>query len=281
MSAPRDQEEPRVVVNDKRRIDPRTGEVRTGSGGGFSNPFARPRADAPDDPANASQPLSVQPDESALAVELQAAQQESAERLADLQRVTAEYANYRKRVDRDRAAVLATAKAQTLTQLLSVVDDIDRADSHGDLTGAFKAVADRLAETLERLGLTRFAEVGDVFDPERHEAVQFATSSDVRQQTVTTVMRRGYSLGDRLVRAAVVAVTGPADDSATGPDDPTGTTSAPDTEPAAVRTPTADDGTGSATGHPVADGHSDPLSGPGDSGGAGGTGPDGSARRQD
>lgn len=269
MNAPRDQEEPRVVVNDKRRIDPRTGEVRSSSGGGFSNPFARPRADAPDDPANAAQPLTVHPDESALSTELEAAQQESAERLADLQRVSAEYANYRKRVDRDREAVVATAKAQVLTQLLSVVDDIDRAEAHGDLTGAFKAVADRLAETLERLGLSRFAAVGDGFDPERHEAVQFATSADVSAQTVTTVMRRGYTLGDRLVRAAVVAVTGPEDESSTA---------APGSseEVPAPRTPTADDGTGAATGHPIADGHTDPSSAPGDSGGAGGTGPDGS-----
>ena len=272
MTAPRDQEEPRVVVNDKRRIDPRTGEVRSTAGGGFSNPFARPRADAPGDPANAAQPLTVHPDESAVTAELEAARTESAERLADLQRVTAEYANYRKRVDRDREAVVATAKGQVLTQLLSVVDDIDRAEAHGDLTGAFKAVADRLAETLDRLGLTRFAAVGDVFDPERHEAVQFATSPEVDQQTVTTVMRRGYSLGDRLVRAAVVAVTGPHDESGSPATDSAHEQPAP-------RVPTADDGTGAATGHPLPDGHTDPSSAPGDSGGSGGTGPDGSALR--
>jgi molecular chaperone GrpE len=200
-------EEP-VVINDKRRIDPETGELRNPGGGFFSSPFNR-KAD-PSDPNEAAQPISVQT-EADLAIE--AAKQEAAERTADLQRVTAEYANYRKRVDRDRELVVKNAKAGVLTEMLTVMDDIDNADRHGDLVGAFKAVADKLTGVLTKAGLTQFGTVGDEFDPAHHEAVQFATSPDVGVQTVTTVMRHGYSLGDRLVRPAVVGVTGPETES--------------------------------------------------------------------
>lgn len=198
-------EEP-VVINDNRRIDPETGEVRS-SGGFFSSPFGR-KSD-PGNPDDAAQPLSVQTDAD---LALEAAKQEAAERTADLQRVTAEYANYRKRVDRDRELVVKNAKASVLTEMLTVLDDIDRADRHGDLTGAFKAVAERLTGILTKAGLTQFGAVGDEFDPALHEAVQFATASDVTVQTVTAVMRHGYSMGDKLVRPAVVGVTGPGED---------------------------------------------------------------------
>ncbi|WP_231988369.1 nucleotide exchange factor GrpE [Nakamurella panacisegetis] len=202
-----------MTINDKRRIDPDTGELRS-SGGFFSSPFGR-KSD-PGDPEEAAQPLPVQTDAD---LALEAAKQEAAERTADLQRVTAEYANYRKRVDRDRELVVRNAKASVLTEMLTVLDDIDRADRHGDLTGAFKAVADRLIGILTKAGLTQFGAVGDEFDPARHEAVQFATASDVSVQTVTTVMRHGYSLGDKLVRPAVVGVTGPGDDESAGAGD--------------------------------------------------------------
>ncbi|MET3804611.1 molecular chaperone GrpE [Nakamurella sp. UYEF19] len=199
------------MINDNRRIDPETGEVRS-SGGFFSSPFGR-KSD-PGNPEEASQPISIQTDAD---LALEAAQQEAAERTSDLQRVTAEYANYRKRVDRDRDLVVKNAKASVLTEMLTVMDDIDNADRHGDLTGAFKAVADRLTGVLTKAGLTQFGVVGDEFDPALHEAVQFATSADVAVQTVTTVMRHGYSLGDRLVRAAVVGVTGPGEEDEPAP----------------------------------------------------------------
>lgn len=195
------------MINDKRRIDPDTGELRNPGGGFFSSPFNR-RSD-PDDPAAAAQPIDVTTDTD---LALQAAQQEAAERTADLQRVTAEYANYRKRVDRDRDLAARAATTKVLTEMLTVLDDIDNADRHGDLTGAFKAVADRLTGVLTKAGLAGFGALGDEFDPALHEAVQFSTSPDVAEQTVTTVMRRGYSLGDRLVRPAVVGVTGPGED---------------------------------------------------------------------
>jgi molecular chaperone GrpE len=212
MTAPNDRNETRgggeepVVISDKRRIDPETGELRQ-PGGFFSSPFGR-KSD-PGDPNEAAQPIAVQTE---VDLALEAARQEAAERTADLQRVTAEYANYRKRVDRDRDLVVKNAKASLLTELLTVLDDVDRADRHGDLTGAFKAVAERLTGILTKAGLTQFGAVGDEFDPAKHEAVQFATSPEVSVQTVTTIMRHGYTLADRLVRPAVVGVTGPDTD---------------------------------------------------------------------
>lgn len=191
-----------MVVNDKRRIDPTTGQVRAGAGS--HSPF--PAGTNPGDPGQASQPITATPTDSA---ELEAARKEAAERTADLQRITAEYANYRKRMDRDRDLARESGKAFVLGELLTVLDDLDRADSHGDLTGAFKAVADRLTGTLDRLGLTRFGAVGDEFDPSRHEAVHFDTSPQASVPVLSSVMRPGYSVGDKLIRPAVVGVTGP------------------------------------------------------------------------
>jgi molecular chaperone GrpE len=190
------------VVRDRRRIDPETGEVRT--------PPADDTADGEPTPAPAPA------DDSELRAQLD-------ERTADLQRLTAEYANYRKRVERDREAVIAAAKAGLVGELLSVVDDMERADAHGDLTGAFKSVADKLVAVLQRAGLEPFGEDGEPFDPSVHEAVQHDTSPDVTGPTVTAVFRRGYRFADRVVRAAMVAVTdhepgGPAAGDA--PDDP-------------------------------------------------------------
>ena len=129
------------------------------------------------------------------------------ERTADLQRLQAEYANYRKRVERDRESVVAGAKAQVVVEFLSVLDDVERAEAHGDLTGAFKAVADKFSAVLTKTGLEAFGHEGEPFDPSVHEAVQHSTSPEVDGPTVTGVLRRGYRFGDRVVRAALVAVT--------------------------------------------------------------------------
>ncbi len=139
--------------------------------------------------------------------ELSVLQAQLAERTGDLQRVSAEYTNYRRRVERDRQAVITGAKAQVVGELLTVLDDIERAAEHGDLSGAFKAVADKLVGALEGQGLAPFGVQGDGFDPDVHEAVQHTTSPDVSGPTVTAVLRRGYRLGDRVVRPAMVAVT--------------------------------------------------------------------------
>jgi len=210
-------EEPEPIIKDSRKVDPITGKVRgTGPFGG-AGPFpGRHAAPDPADPNDAAQPLSVD----LSAAELDLARQEAAERTADLQRVTAEYANYRKRVDRDRESVVTAAKAGVVLELLTVLDDLDRARAHGDLVGSFGAVADRLTASLTKLGLARAGAVGDHFDPAVHEAVQFETSTEVKEPTVTAVFRSGYTLGDRLVRPAVVVVTGPEHEDAAAANEP-------------------------------------------------------------
>jgi len=174
----------RVIIRDKRRIDPTTGEAR--------QPDVDPNAVTSAPPA-----------------EVTALETAVAERTADLQRLQAEYANYRKRVERDRIAMGEVAVGGVLAALLPVLDDIDRARTHGDLTGAFKAVADQLDATLAKLGLVGFGEPGDAFDPSRHEAVMHSVGADVTEATATTVMRKGYQHGERLLRPAMVGVTDP------------------------------------------------------------------------
>ena len=200
-----DEEARRVVVRDKRRVDP-SGQVREPdpapepaeavAGEQAAEPAGGPEPEAAPDPAQALLD----------------------ERTADLQRLTAEYANYRKRVERDRELVITTAKAQVAGELLGVLDDVERAGAHGDLTGAFKAVADKLVSALHGTGLEPFGHEGEEFDPSVHEAVQHSPSPDVSGPTVTAVLRRGYRFGDRLLRAPLVAVAEPDPDAA--PADP-------------------------------------------------------------
>ena len=136
-------------------------------------------------------------------------QKQLAERTEDLQRVTAEYANYRRRVDRDRSLVVDQAAERFATQLFPIVDDIERARDHDELTGGFKLVADRILGVVEGLGVTAFGAPGDPFDPALHEAVIHDTSPDVSVPTATTVLRQGYRRGDRVLRTAMVAVSDP------------------------------------------------------------------------
>jgi len=129
-----------------------------------------------------------------------------AERTADLQRMTAEYANYRRRVERDRVTVIENAKATVVTDLLVVLDDLDRARAHGDLeTGPLKSVADKLAAALAKHGVTEFGVEGESFDPTQHEAVQH--EGEGHNPVVGVVMRKGYRIGDRVLRNALVGVT--------------------------------------------------------------------------
>lgn len=177
-----DQHEP-VTVTDKRRIDPVTGEVREANAG------PAPRGPAPDEFAGES------PEEADKATEL----------LADLQRVQADFANYRKRALRDQQMATDRAKASVITALLPVLDDLDRARSHGDLeSGPLKAVADKLVNVLEGLGLSPFGDEGDDFDPALHEAVQH--EGEGTHPIVGNVMRRGYKVGEQVVRHAMVGV---------------------------------------------------------------------------
>ena len=128
---------------------------------------------------------------------------------ADLQRVQAEYANYRKRVDRDRASTTEFAFAAVLMELLPVLDDLDRAGEHGELTGGFKAVADRINAIVEKLGLTKFSEAPVAFNPEIHEALMHETSKDVTEPTAIKILQPGYKFKERVIRPARVAVADP------------------------------------------------------------------------
>jgi molecular chaperone GrpE len=132
-----------------------------------------------------------------------------AERTADLQRVSAEFANYRKRVERDRLAVREQALANVLVTLLPVLDDIGRAREHRELTGGFKSVAESLETIVAKLGLTRFGEQGEPFDPNVHEALTHSYSSGVTEPTCVQILQPGYRVGERIVRPARVAVAEP------------------------------------------------------------------------
>lgn len=145
------------------------------------------------------------------ATELQAAQAELAERTGDLQRLNAEYTNYRRRVDRDRVTIGDLGKAKVLTELLPVLDDIGRAREHGELEGGFLRVAESLEAALVKLGLEQFGGKGEAFDPNVHEALMHMVSSDVEEDVVAEILQPGYRLGDRILRVARVAVAQPAD----------------------------------------------------------------------
>jgi molecular chaperone GrpE len=142
---------------------------------------------------------------------------ELAERTADLQRVTAEYANYRKRVERDRVAVREQALANVLAGLLPVLDDIGRAREHAELVGGFKSVAESLESAVAKLGLDSFGEAGEPFDPNIHEALLHSYASDVTEPTCVQILQPGYRVGDRILRPARVAVAEPSDEP--GPSD--------------------------------------------------------------
>ncbi|MDX6197932.1 MAG: molecular chaperone GrpE [Actinomycetota bacterium] len=181
----------RVVVRDKRRIDPVSGEAR-------EVPVVEGTVTAEGEAAE---------DTSAADLDRFAA-----ELTADLQRVQAEYANYRKRVDRDRALVVEMATAGLLSELLPLLDDVERARQHGDLDGAFKSVGEGIEGVADKLGLQRFGDVGEPFDPAVHEALMQApptTDSDVA--VCAQVLQPGYRLASgRVLRPARVAVAEPA-----------------------------------------------------------------------
>ena len=187
------------------------GGQAAGAPGGTSPagpPAGGPGAQAPGRPDGA---------EPALAAQL-------AERTADLQRIQAEYANYRKRVERDRMAVREQALANVLSSLLPVLDDIGRAREHGELTGGFKSVGESLETTAAKLGLESFGDAGEPFDPRIHEALTHTYSPDVTEPTAVQILQPGYRVGDRIVRPARVAVAEPSDGPAQGsPDEPRGT----------------------------------------------------------
>jgi len=222
------------VIRDLRRIDPATGQVRDPGQGGSAQPgsssrgpskprgkhaaskpggasLGAPAGAGPSGPGARPVPGRDPADEAARAAE------QLTERTADLQRVTAEYANYRKRVERDRQAVREQAVANVLSGLLPVLDDIGRAREHGELVGGFKSVAESLEAAVTKLGLDSFGESGEPFDPKVHEALMHSYSADVTEPTCVQVLQPGYRVGERILRPARVAVAEPGGPE--GPDD--------------------------------------------------------------
>ena len=129
---------------------------------------------------------------------------------SDLQRLQAEYANYKKRVERDRAVAHESAVGAVLTELLALLDDVDRAEQHGELSGGFKAVADQLNSITSRIGLEKYGTEGEAFDPQIHEALMHEESADVAVATASKILQPGYKYKERILRPARVAVTDPA-----------------------------------------------------------------------
>jgi molecular chaperone GrpE len=127
----------------------------------------------------------------------------------DLQRLQADYSNYRKRVDRDRAVAHELAVASVLNELLPIIDDLDRARTHGELEGGFKSVADQIENAVAKIGLVKFGEAGTPFDPQIHEALMHLTSSEVSEVTATEILQKGYKYKERVLRPARVTVTDP------------------------------------------------------------------------
>jgi len=242
MTAPEEPTGP--VIRDNRRIDPVTGQPKRGkhaasqpagtasagrpggAGSGNANPGGagqggasaakRGAADEPQAAAAAPKPTATPAgtpaaEPSSEATELRA---QLAERTADLQRLQAEYANYRKRVDRDRATVREQAVAGALGELLPVLDAINQAREHGELSGGFKSVADSLQAAVGKLGLVSYGQRGDAFDPKIHEALAYSDSPDVTEDTCVDIFQPGYKVGERILRPARVAVAAPG----SGPD---------------------------------------------------------------
>jgi molecular chaperone GrpE len=188
----RERDEP-VTVTDKRRVDPQTGEIR--------DPGGQERSDS----GHVSGPALGGPVPGAFPGESPEEADKAAELLGDLQRVQADFANYRKRALRDQESAGERAKAVVVGQLLPVLDDLDRARNHGDLeTSPLKAVADKLETALSGLGLGAFGVEGEPFDPSVHEAVQH--EGEGSNPVIGHVMRRGYRLGEQVLRHALVGV---------------------------------------------------------------------------
>lgn len=211
----RDPEETRsegVVINDRRRLDPVTGEVRRPAGDGTPAAAADSTAAATPDDSSGGVPGEGddRPEEGDSGDdELTTVRALAEGRLSDLQRLQAEYVNYRRRVDRDRDVAREGAVSAVLESLLPVLDDIYLARQHGDLAGPFVSISDKLDAVLVRYGLDRYGEQGEPFDPTVHEALMHTQDDEVEVATVSQVLQPGYRVGERVLRAARVAVAAP------------------------------------------------------------------------
>ena len=237
-----DEESQGPVIRDRRRIDPVTGQVRDadrqssqgqgqggpqrgpaqprpgrhavsrpGSASGGNSGGGQPAREGQDNGNQNNGPAPGPADRAERDAEVKKMAAQLADRTADLQRLQAEYANYRKRVERDRMAVREQALANVLTELLPVLDDIGRAREHGELVGGFKSVAESLEAATVKLGLNSYGEDGDPFDPNLHEALMHSYSPDVTETTCARILQPGYKVGDRILRPARVAVAEPGE----------------------------------------------------------------------
>jgi molecular chaperone GrpE len=231
------------VIRDNRRIDPVTGQPRRGKhaatspagttgagrpGPAGSNPSGRHGRGKGNDSTGGEDVIDASDEAEAAAAgpsgadkaggptttgggaAAEALRQQLAERTADLQRLQAEYANYRKRVERDRATVREFAVSSVLTELLPALDAIGIARDHDELSGGFKSVADQIQAAVVKLGLVTYGQKGDAFDPKIHEALTHTYSQDVAEDTCVEIFQPGYKVGERILRPARVAVAEPA-----------------------------------------------------------------------
>jgi len=218
------------VIRDNRRIDPETGQPRRGkhaasspagtTGAGRPAPGGPGRHGKGGSAAGADQAGDVSAADEAASGdagpgaagggEAATLRTQLGERTADVQRLQAEYANYRKRVDRDRATVREYAVSGVLTELLPTLDAIGIARDHGELSGGFKSVADQIQAAVTKLGLVTYGQKGDAFDPKIHEALTHMYSADVAEDTCVEIFQPGYKVGERILRPARVAVAEPA-----------------------------------------------------------------------
>ncbi|MBF6472912.1 nucleotide exchange factor GrpE [Nocardia gipuzkoensis] len=212
MTEANSEKEPITFV-DNRKIDPETGEIRQPAADNGAAAAQAPESGNGAETGNGGNGGDAQALADTISGEL-------AERTSDLQRLTAEYANYRRRVERDRKAAIDSAKASVVTELLGVLDDLDRARAHGDLeSGPLRSVADKLSAALLKQGLEEFGSEGEPFDPTLHEAVQHEGSG--HDPVIGIVMRKGYRFGDRVLRHALVGVTDGVADLTENADQPT------------------------------------------------------------
>ncbi|MET7869824.1 nucleotide exchange factor GrpE [Streptomyces cyaneofuscatus] len=169
---------------------------------------AEPKAAAPSE-EEAAAPAGDTDPTVGLNAQLDQVRTELSERTADLQRLQAEYQNYRRRVERDRVTVKEIAVANLLSEILPVLDDVGRAREHGELVGGFKSVAESLETVVAKLGLQQFGKEGEPFDPTIHEALMHSYAPDVTETTCVAILQPGYRIGERTIRPARVAVAEP------------------------------------------------------------------------
>jgi len=191
---------------------------------------AEPKAASSSAPADGAAPAGDANQTAGLVAQLDQVRTALGERTADLQRLQAEYQNYRRRVERDRIAVKEIAVANLLTELLPVLDDIGRAREHGEFVGGFKSVGESLETVAAKMGLQQFGKEGEPFDPTIHEALMHSYAPDVTETTCVAILQPGYRIGERTIRPARVAVAEPqpgaqaakADEAETGDDKESG-----------------------------------------------------------